>query len=689
MEGTRVAEDPARRLARVRDGVSHMEGRRRQLREDEAALRRRVGLAKGRIKMKPDADRELEQLHADAQAKTVGFYEQVLTAISGDVVPQDGMSVGLDLYNQGGLPALDIFGWTGKHRVSLMEQEAGSLLNTVCLGLRAIGTVKGGGRRFLALDEPDCYVKDTRARGFFNVMKQMARKMRFQTVVVSHNDLSLFDGDVNLVELRREAGGGISATVRDGGAAWPDDAAEGIRAIVLRNFAAIDDVTIPLSPGMNVIIGDNRIGKSRVMRFLRSVAYGASDDNDIRHGCTRAEGEIHVENGRVIHWSRELKRNPVVEVRLVEADGRVASVDGKNCEGAYKAAIPWLSKVLGIPNDDELQMHVAHQLRPVFLLDETNTTRAKVLSIGQESGYIRKMMTLHRDGCARDAVTVKTGEIEMGGILARLSALDAVDSFLPALEAAGTALAAAAEASERGRVASEILGRLERATGELARGRALQATLAGLAEPPGIDGDIARADAAMDAVAALAARRASLGANLSEAAVLSGLPEDLPSLDLSDDVAVAARAIRDLRRDVLATAAHAEVLRPLADGLPTLLDTGAAGQAADIISRAASQLAVADGMAAVLGRLPAAPPELPEDEATPAATVARLAGLRDALAEARRDASAAAEAVAEAAEAAMDAWSELGDICPTCGGVADHAHVLETHSGEGDRAWTA
>ena len=61
------------------------------------------------------------------------------------------------------------------------------------------------------------------------------------------------------------------------------------------------------------------------------------------------------------------------------------------------------------PRTCEVDVHIAHQKFPVFLLGETPSRRSAVLSIGQEAGYIRDMLVIHRERCRRDNDLVRNG----------------------------------------------------------------------------------------------------------------------------------------------------------------------------------------------------------------------------------------------------------------------------------------
>jgi DNA repair exonuclease SbcCD ATPase subunit len=108
----------------------------------------------------------------------------------------------------------------------------------------------------------------------------------------------------------------------------------------------------------------------------------------------------------------------------------------------------WVADLFRITKVEDLDVHIAHQKFPVFLLGETASRRSAVLSIGQEASYIRDMLVIHRERCARDNALVRNGEkelIALNDTLAGFEELDALKRTLAALrEQAGRIEASAA-----------------------------------------------------------------------------------------------------------------------------------------------------------------------------------------------------------------------------------------------------
>lgn len=632
-----------RRLERMRHTVSRLEGRREQLNERESELKRSVGLAKGRLALKGEVDKFLDELQADANARTIGNYSKLLTALTQDVLPNN-VTIGLDITTERGLPALDIFAQQGERKLNILRSCGGSLTNVVSLGLRSIATVKSGLRPFLALDEQDCWIAPHRVPAYYRVVKQMATRMNFQALVISHHDVNLFDSGINVIEVRGTPEAGVEVRTRAGAEQWKDDSVQGIRAIVMRNFASYADVRINLSPGLNAIIGDNNIGKSRIMQMFRAVAYGGAEtsDADIRDGERRAEVEIHLEHGRVLHWSRELRRNPVNMWHLHDKDGEIVTVDGMRCESGGKNVPEWVSKVLGINQVDGLDIQLGTQSEPVFLLGKPATQRAAVLSMGRESNHLRRMITTHRENCARDKTTVKTGEAEMAKVTAQIEALKDLDDIKELIEKAIEIRDQYADTDALIKSATEMGMRLSTIQKGIAKAKAQADVLKELPEFPNLKESIEEARAANRMVQRLEKLMSDMNRATRMADVLKGLPTELPTLIETDAAAAAGRRIRDIGYALEDAHDIKRILDELPEQPPELIDVRPAQMAIQNLEKLATNI----------------------DEAVKRG------------AEARENEQASAMKIAET-------LSDIGNLCPLCGSATDHKHILgETNEKE-------
>ena len=411
--------------------ISKLTGIKETLLNRQKEIEEDVSLAKGRLSLKPKVDMFLEELQLETHQKIVGSYEKLLTAISNDVLESQD-KLGVELYTERGLPALDIFIDAGEgRREDIVNGTGGSMTNVISMGLRIIATVKSGLRKFVALDEPDCWVAPHRVPAFYNVINNLNNKLQIQAFVISHHDRKLLPDEFSIINVYKDGNDNIICENDPKGENWEDDD-EGIRSIHLKNFMSHSDTLIKLQKGVNAVIGDNHIGKSVFIRALRALSYAEVSDTDIRHGEKELEVKIEIEGKKFIKLTRQRGRNPVNEWTLEDANGNILVDEVKNIEYRTGGRITpdWVEKILKIQKMDGFDHQLSHQKFPVFLLGETPSKRANVLSIGQESSYIQNMITRHKEKSKSDSTLIKNGEKELSKIIDKIRKLDGLEELI-------------------------------------------------------------------------------------------------------------------------------------------------------------------------------------------------------------------------------------------------------------------
>jgi hypothetical protein len=147
----------------------------------------------------------------------------------------------------------------------------------------------------------------------------------------------------------------------------------------------------------------------------------------VRAGAKSATVEIGVAGKRILRFTRQPRRSPVNVWSLHEADGSIVEDKGMRYETGGRNVPDWVADLFRITKVEDLDVHIAHQKFPVFLLGETASRRSAVLSIGQEAGYIRDMLMIHRERCARDNTLVRNGEKELIALTEALTAFKELD----------------------------------------------------------------------------------------------------------------------------------------------------------------------------------------------------------------------------------------------------------------------
>lgn len=351
----------------------------------------------------------LEAIQRQSHERAVGAYEQMLSALLADVLPGQ-RDVVLDLHAERGAPAMDVFirkgddapledAWLGT---------GGSVTNLLSTGLRLVALMRSGRRRFLVLDESDCWIKPSLVERYASVVAQMARELGVQVLMVSHHDESLFAQHIPY-RLRMSRVGSTTTTEWSAGSEVPnwDVSEDGMRSIGLFDFQAHKNTVVPLAPGVTLLQGDNDIGKSAVVNALRAIFDGVSNDTMIRHHASKARVEIDLGH-QLLTWSRNRKGAVKVSYDLIDSQSR------ETLHASTGTKVPeWLTEEIGIGKVDDLDVQIGQQQEPVFLLNQPASKRAKALAVGQESGHIQAMMILDRQELQAAKGTLRQCEDEI------------------------------------------------------------------------------------------------------------------------------------------------------------------------------------------------------------------------------------------------------------------------------------
>lgn len=627
------------RIDTARRRASRLLGVRSAAVERKSMLERDVALAKGRAALKGDIDEFLEELQAAAHRRNTGSFEKLLTLLVQDVLPGSS-PIGLSLSTERGLPALDIFARRDDGVCEdIYADKGGAITNIVSSGLRLIAAVKSGGRRFLVLDEADCWIKPSRVADFYRVFRQAAERVGIQCLVISHHPHTLFSEGMPVAELQGTANGARIVQHGDVSSLWTDEK-RGFRSVKLTDFQNLPASELRLAPGITVLIGDNDLGKSSIVRALAAVFYGDARDSLIRHGAKGCTVEVEMENGHRLCFSRKLRRNPVNMWSLHSSDGTVLEEDGVRYETGGRTVPDWVASKTGIAPVDDLEIHIANQKQPVFLLSDPPAKRASVLSIGQESSHLREMITIQRERNVRDQATIREGERELTELASRIASLDGIEAVETDADRCAQLLDQASIAESEADRAEEFLIRIERT---LAAANAARARLLILESLP--DEDTLRA--------------------------LSGADRDiLEQAAFVEDLAAAAIRTAHLRD-------RATVLASLPDA-PTLVSTDQCENLATSIASAEVQVEALSKRKAILAALPQEPTIVDSERIIDAGR--SIANLTGQISRTREDLAGIEQQIRSVIDETNSLLETMGHACPTCGQSVSATQLLgEAH----------
>lgn len=371
-------------------------------------LRSQMAFYQDRLTWQPDVKTVLDTLQRKEHERTVGAYEQLLTALMQDVLPGPRELV-MDLHTHGGVPALDLFIRKGSDPLEdALHGTGGSVTNILSAGLRAIALIRSGKRRFLVMDEADCWIKPQWAPRFAEVIQQLAVELNVQILMISHHSESIFPTIRHKLLLERGADGLHAQWSPSSEIPVWEDGQEGIRSITLEDFQSHKFTHISLSPGVTFLCGDNDIGKSAIVRALRCVFLGEGSKTVIRHHQKSTRVTIDFGPQHFLQWERFPKGKILETYRHYE--GEKGPSDPIQAADGAKAVPDWLEPTFQIGLIDELDVQLRHQKEPIFLLDKPSTVRAKALAIGDDSGHVHAMLAIDKKETADARSSIKQGE---------------------------------------------------------------------------------------------------------------------------------------------------------------------------------------------------------------------------------------------------------------------------------------
>lgn len=390
----------------INETLSQMLAKKSLLEKEYNALKSEVSLSMVRVSWQPDVKEFLDYLQWQEHEKSVGAYEKLLSAFMEEVLP-GYRKVVFELTTERNAPALNIFIKKGEDMPpeDALMGTGGSVTNILVTGLRIISLLRSGKRKFLVLDEPDCWLNPDYIPAFSKVINEMAKELGIQIFLISHYVNSTFSGIDHTVHLYKN-GNRLDTNILGEIPIW-EDGEEGIKSIMLRDFQAHTDTYIPLSPGVTLLTGDNDIGKSAIVTALRSIFYGKGNKTNIRHFCDKASVSIEFTGNRLLCWERNNKGKYKESYVMLDENHDIDNPLHRN-DGA---SLPdWLMEETGIGLIDGLDIQLAWQKEPLSLLGEAPPMRAKALAVGSEADYVQGMMGLSKEDFNDAKASVKQGE---------------------------------------------------------------------------------------------------------------------------------------------------------------------------------------------------------------------------------------------------------------------------------------
>ena len=371
---------------------SELKGVARQAMNDMARVSIEIGACDALLMRKDDIQHALLALQMKVQAKNKGVFEDLLTSLIHEIMPnKTGEKIVFTSSMRNNLAALDVDILSNGDLENVSRDRGGSIANIVAMGLRFVVLARHPNRRVLFLDEADCHLAEMYIPAFAAVMQQLAHRLGIQVIYISHKPAAYFSGYSRIIEIYSENGKTHSRTISDevvdDSVEYPDNA---LRYIRLKDFGPHENILVELGPGVNVIIGDNDLGKSKFITAVSELLDNDGTETRIRHHRPHFEVEIGLEEGMSLIWKYARKGSNRTSLELKDKNG--VCIESSN---AGKGKVPeWLHIYLAMGRIHGQDIHVHPQDEPKYLLSSRYTAidRAKMLPLGRESRDVQRML---------------------------------------------------------------------------------------------------------------------------------------------------------------------------------------------------------------------------------------------------------------------------------------------------------
>jgi hypothetical protein len=404
--------------------------------------------AQSSIDMHKDVISRLEALQSKAVEQSAGVYNKLLTAIVHDVMQDIDQSIELNTEVKHNKPQLYIDSKKNGQSEDIVTDRGGSINNLISAGLRFIAIVQSGNRRFVAMDEQDCWLEENLVPRFIEVLDKLCKEIGVQCVFISHHDRELVQEKCQVVEFYNKQGT-IEAHVNQSkrnnesvvdhkmGGEWFEGT--GFRFIELNNIMSHKNTMIPLASSMTALVGSNDIGKSVVIRAIDAFKNNKATMNLLRHEEQSGSVRIGLEDDLVLHWSIEKnksgKKLEASQYTLFDKDNKILkTASSSNGELPF-----WVNELLSMNSDDKMDAHIGHQKDPLFMLNPaiSPSQRADLIDLGQEFHVVQKMFELHNDKMKVNRATIKRNKAELNILNKRLEQLSVLNAINEVLRRAG------------------------------------------------------------------------------------------------------------------------------------------------------------------------------------------------------------------------------------------------------------
>lgn len=179
---------------KLRKRVDKLSWQRDELTEKAAQHAIRLKELDASLEIASDVTSALEDLSNELFKEVLGLMEVKLTQAIEEVLDQPVEFKSHTAFKSGAASVSFSVERDG-NREDVQRGQGGSVQNILSVGLRmfALANLGEEHRRFLVLDEQDCWLRPELVPRLVKIVHQAAKELEFQVVMISHHDIGLFE----------------------------------------------------------------------------------------------------------------------------------------------------------------------------------------------------------------------------------------------------------------------------------------------------------------------------------------------------------------------------------------------------------------------------------------------------------------------------------------------------------------
>lgn len=186
----------SKRLQSVRERVQALKGEKTLLEEQIRHTSLEIRDLEKYLAINDDVERALDQLSELLLGSVARIIEEQLTVALQEVLEQP-IALRVDRAFKRGVMTMEFSIERDGNKEDIMKGQGGSVANVLSTGLRLFALTvldERLHRRFLVLDEQDCWLRPDFVPRFVKIVQDAGKALGFQIVMVSHHGTESFDG---------------------------------------------------------------------------------------------------------------------------------------------------------------------------------------------------------------------------------------------------------------------------------------------------------------------------------------------------------------------------------------------------------------------------------------------------------------------------------------------------------------